>query len=162
MVRRLDAERYMRYMLVGFAGSVLGTRAFLALTGYPQVGGGTLHIAHALWGGLLLFVAALVPLLAANRAALVWAALATGIGAGLFVDEVGKFITADNDYFFPAAAPIAYAIFLLAVWVYLRARHHHDPGPRAQLYAAFELLTDALDDDLNPRNRAVASLSTEV
>lgn len=38
LVRRLDAERYMRVMLLGFAGSVLGTRAYLAATGYPQVG----------------------------------------------------------------------------------------------------------------------------
>ncbi|MFP5346057.1 MAG: zf-HC2 domain-containing protein [Actinomycetes bacterium] len=152
-VRRLDAERYMRLMLIGFAGTLLGTRAYLALTGYPQIGGGVLHIAHALWGGLLLMVAALVPLLAANRSALVWSALVTGVGAGLFVDEVGKFITADNDYFFPAAAPIAYGVFLLCLWVYLRARRRRDLTPRAQLYAAVELLTDALDHDLSPSER---------
>jgi hypothetical protein len=25
------------------------------VTGYPQIGNSTLHIAHVLWGGLLLF-----------------------------------------------------------------------------------------------------------
>lgn len=118
--RRLDADRYMRLMLVGFAGSLLGTRAYLWLSGYPQVGGDTLHIAHAVWGGLLLFVGAVVPLVVANRAALTWAALLTGVGVGLFIDEVGKLITVDNDHFFPAAAPIAYAVYLLSGWVYLR------------------------------------------
>ena len=89
-----------------------------------------------------------------NRAALVWAALLTGVGAGLFIDEVGKFITVDNDYFFPAAAPIAYAVFLLAVWVYLRARRRRDPGPRAELHAALELIGDALDHDLDAPGHA--------
>lgn len=119
----------MLLMLIGFGGAVLGTRAFLALTGYPQVGGGTLHISHALWGGLSLFVAALVPLLVVNRAALLGAALLAGIGTGLFIDEVGKFITADNDYFFPAAAPIAYAAFLIGVWLYVRARGYGSRAP---------------------------------
>jgi hypothetical protein len=144
----------MLLMLIGFAASVLGTRAFLALTGYPQVGGGTLHISHALWGGLLLFLAALIPLLVVNRVVLIWAALLAGIGAGLFVDEVGKFITADNDYFFPAAAPIAYALFLLAVWLYARVRGARARGARAQLHVALELLGDAIDDGLSERDRA--------
>ena len=64
-----------------------------------------------------------------------------------------KFITVDNDSFYPAAAPIAYAVFLLAVWVYLRVRRLRDPGPRAQLYAALELIGDALDHDLSPGER---------
>ncbi|WP_158619022.1 hypothetical protein [Micromonospora sp. M71_S20] len=151
---RLGAERYMLLMLIGFGGAVLGTRAFLALTGYPQVGGGTLHISHALWGGLSLFVASLVPLLVVSRAALLWAALLAGIGAGLFIDEVGKFITADNDYFFPAAAPIAYAAFLIAVWLYVRARGTRVEGTRAQLHAALELLGEAVDGRLGERDRA--------
>lgn len=141
----------MRLMLLGFAGSVLGTRVYLALTGYPQIGGETLHVAHALWGGLLLLVAALLPLLVANRIAHSSAALLTGVGTGLFIDEVGKFITVDNDYFFPAAAPIAYGTFLIAVWVYLRVRRRREPDTRAELYAVLELLTDALDHRLTPR-----------
>ena len=41
--------------------AVVGTRWYLQATGYPQVGGGELHIAHMLWGGFLLVVAALLP-----------------------------------------------------------------------------------------------------
>jgi len=107
-VRRLDADRYLQLVLLGFGGSIVVTRLYLDLTGYPTVGGGTLHIAHSVWGGLLLFVGGMLPLVLKNRSALPWAALLTGIGAGLFVDEVGKFITDDNDYFFDAAAaPVA-------------------------------------------------------
>ncbi len=92
-VKRQGAERYLRFTLLSFAASVALTRLFLGLTGYPQVGGGGLHIAHVLWGGLLLFVAALLPLLLANRWVLTVEAILGGVGVGLFIDEVGKFIT---------------------------------------------------------------------
>jgi hypothetical protein len=112
-LKREGAERYLMLTLVSFAASVILIRLFLNLAGYPQVGSGELHIAHVLWGGLLLFVASLLPLLFANRWAYTAGALSAGVGVGLFIDEVGKFITQANDYFFPAAAPIIYAFFLL-------------------------------------------------
>src|SRR5574341_1028791 len=103
-VRRPGADSYLLITLLSFALSVTLTRMFLFLTGYPQLGGGTLHIAHVLWGGLLLFVAMLLPLLLANRSTYMLSAIVGGIGVGLFIDEVGKFITKTNDYFYPAAA----------------------------------------------------------
>ncbi|HEY5903448.1 MAG TPA: hypothetical protein VIU39_12900, partial [Anaerolineales bacterium] len=54
-MRREAAERYMFITLLSFSVSVSVTRLFLSLSGYPQIGGGELHIAHVLWGGLLLF-----------------------------------------------------------------------------------------------------------
>ena len=39
--------------------TILVTRSNLALTDYPQVGGGSLHIAHALYGGAAMMVALL-------------------------------------------------------------------------------------------------------
>ena len=103
-VRREGAERYLLFTLLSFATSVALTRLFLELANYPQLGGGELHIAHVLWGGLLLFAAALLPLIFANRWVYVTGSLLAGVGVGLFIDEVGKFITQTNDYFHPAAA----------------------------------------------------------
>jgi hypothetical protein len=91
---------------VSIAASVILIRLFLELTGYPHVGNGELHIAHVLWGGLLLFVASLLCLLFANRWAYTAGALSASVGVGLFIDEVGKFITQNNDYFFPAARSV--------------------------------------------------------
>jgi hypothetical protein len=54
-VRRYYAERYLLITIISFALSVSITRFFLNITGYPQIGGSKLHIAHVLWGGLLLF-----------------------------------------------------------------------------------------------------------
>src|SRR4028119_1992848 len=118
-VKRKNAEQYLLFTLLSFATTVILIRLFLSLTGYPQVGNNTLHIAHAIWGGLLLFIASLLTLILANRWINTIGALFTGAGVGLFIDEVGKFITQDNDYFFPAAAPIIYTLFLLTVLLYL-------------------------------------------
>ncbi len=150
-VRRGNVERYLMLTLLSFAASVAGTRLLLELTGYPQLGNSELHIAHVLWGGLLLFVAALLPLIYANRWVYDLGAVLAGVGVGLFIDEVGKFITQSNDYFYPAAAPIIYVTFLLTVWVYLRVRQTKRPDARAQLYEAFESMQEVLDHDLEPQ-----------
>ena len=147
-VRREGAERYLLVTLVSFAATVIATRWFLALTGFPQIGGGDLHIAHALWGGAALFAASILPILLAGRFVYLTSALLAGVGIGLFIDEVGKFISAENDYFYPAAAPIIYATFLIAVLVWLRARRPDDPDPRSQLLTALELFEESVEGDL--------------
>jgi hypothetical protein len=152
-VRREGAERYLLITLVSFASTVILTRWLLALTGFPQIGGGDLHIAHALWGGVALFAAAILPILLAGRFVYMSSALLAGVGIGLFIDEVGKFITARNDYFYPAAAPIIYATFLIAVLVWLRARRPHDPDPRSQLLTALELFEETVESDLQRAER---------
>ena len=153
-VRRPRADNYLLLTLLSFALSVSLTRLFLELTGYPQLGSGTLHIAHMLWGGLLLFIAALLPLIFANRWVYWVGAVLAGVGVGLFIDEVGKFITQSNDYFYPPAAPIIYAFFVICVLVYLQLNRPPSRHARAELYAALEMMEDVLDHDLDARERA--------
>lgn len=152
-VRRLFAERYLLITLLSFAASVTLTRLFLNLTGFPRLGGGTLHIAHILWGGLLLFAASLLPLIYANRWLLNVSAFLSGVGVGLFIDEVGKFITAQNDYFFPAAAPIIYAFFLLTLLIYSLLRRENTPNQCRNIYLALDRLSDVIDHDLSEREK---------
>ena len=153
-VERDGAAFYVLLTLLSFAMSVVFTRLFLQLTGYPQVGGKTLHIAHLLWGGLFLFIAALGMLVFANRWMYRVGAILSGLGVGLFIDEVGKFITRSNDYFYPPAAPIIYAFFLLVVLVYLRLRRTARTDPRAELYRAFDSLEEVLEHDLDAVEQA--------
>jgi hypothetical protein len=154
-VRRLDADDDVLLMLLSFAASVVVTRVFLQLTGFPKLGGESgLHIAHVLWGGLLLFIATLLPLIFANQWAYPLTAILSGIGVGLFIDEVGKFITATNDYFYPAAAPIIYGFFLLTVLLYFQIRRRRHTNPRSELYAALAELTEAIDQDLDTIEKA--------
>ncbi len=149
-VRRRGAERYLQLTVLSFAASVSLTRLILELTNYPQLGNDTLHIAHVLYGGVLLYAASLLPLLFANRWAYTWGSILSGVGVGLFIDEVGKFITQSNDYFFPAAAPIIYAFFLLTVLIYLRVKREPELDTRGEMYTVLEMLQDIIDHDIEP------------
>lgn len=152
-VQREHARGYLLTFLVAFSISVIGTRVFLHLTGYPQIGNDTLHIAHALWGGLLLVVAALLPLVFSNSWALQVSALVGGIGVGLFIDEVGKFITQTNDYFFAPALPLIYGFFLVIVVVYLLVRESSPTDSRRAMYQTLDALKEVLDRDLDAAER---------
>lgn len=153
LVQRLGAERYLLISLISFAASVSLTRLFLSVTGYPQLGNSQLHIAHVLWGGLLLFISGLLPLVLANAWAYTAGAVLNGVGIGLFIDEVGKFITQSNDYFYPPAAPIIYAFFLLTVLMYLYIRRRSGKTPRRLMYQVLHDLGEVIDHDLQPEER---------
>lgn len=148
LVLREKSQSYLLVSLVSFAGTVILTRLFLEITGYPRLGHGEIHIAHVLWGGLALFVAAILPLIFIHRRVFMLSALLSGVGIGLFIDEVGKFITTTNDYFYPAAAPIIYAFFLGLVLLYIRLKKLEKPDPRTRLYQILEDFSEILDGDL--------------
>ncbi len=153
-VKRHRSERYVLISLVVFALTVLVLRGILRLTGYAQLGNDTVHIAHVLWGGLALFAAALVLLTIANNWALMLGAVLSGGGMGLFIDEVGKFITQSNNYFTPAAGPIIYALFLATVLVYLRVRRAPGKDPRGEIYRALEQMSGVLDHETSKHDLA--------
>ena len=152
-VRRRGAERYLQLTVLSFAASVSLTRLILEITGYPQLGNSTLHIAHVLYGGVILYIASLIPLLYANRWTYTWTSILSGVGIGLFIDEVGKFVTQTNDYFFPAAAPIIYAFFLLTVLLYQIISREPEQDVRGSLYSVVEILQEVLDHDLEPAEK---------
>ena len=47
-VLRADGAANVRLLAVSFGVTVVGTRLYLSLAGWPQLGGGEYHIAHAL------------------------------------------------------------------------------------------------------------------
>lgn len=144
------ATRYVLLLTLALATTVVVTRFYLEMTGYPQIGNATFHFAHALWGGLLQAIATILLLLFSNRWFKDLSAILAGVGVGLFIDEVGKFITQQNDYFFPLAAPIIYVTFLLIVFLYLavqRKTAHADS--RANMLAVLQDLEEVLDSDLS-------------
>jgi hypothetical protein len=160
-MRDAQAGAYLDSFLVSAVGSILVIRFYLHVTGYPQIGGDTLHIAHMLWGGLLMLTALGILLSFIRRPAKHLAVFLGGIGFGTFIDEVGKFVTQDNDYFFQPSVAIMYATFVI---FYLIGRLIHawrDYTPTEYLANALveigELAVDDLDED--EKERALVYLS---
>jgi hypothetical protein len=153
LIERERAASYLFTMLLAFALSILVTRLFLELSGYPQIGNEQLHIAHVLWGGLIAAVGATLPLIFANTFVLEISAALSGLGLGLFFDEVGKFLTQNNDYFFRPAASVIYVLFLLGVYVYITVRRG-EPDAQTRLHHALAAMQEVVDGDLDPQEKA--------
>ncbi len=117
LTRNAEGPILLESFLVAAVASFLGIRAFLALTGYPQVGSNGIHVAHMLWGGLLMVVALMLLLAYLDRPVEHAAAVIAGLGFGTFIDEIGKFVTSDNNYFFRPAIALIYTVFIAAFLV---------------------------------------------
>src|SRR5687767_1548428 len=111
--RNVRARDQLEIFLLSAASSLLLVRFYLHVAGYPQIGGGGLHIAHMLWGGALMLVALTITLSFLGARAQWIVAVVGGAGFGVFIDELGKFITHDNNYFYQPAVGLIYAIFIV-------------------------------------------------
>lgn len=120
LVRDTDSGDMLELLFLIAVATILINRAFLALTGYPRIAFGSLHIAHMLWGGLLMLVSLVMIFHYWNPSIRRLAAFISGIGFGLFIDELGKFITSDNDYFFKPTIAIIYVIFVTMYLIFRR------------------------------------------
>ncbi|MDQ6794862.1 MAG: hypothetical protein M3067_08620 [Chloroflexota bacterium] len=117
LTRNAEAPLLFESFFVAAVGSFLGIRSFLALTDYPRIGSNGIHIAHMLWGGLLMLLALMLLIAFLDRSVHHLAAVIAGLGFGTFIDEIGKFVTADNDYFFRPAVALIYVLFVGAFLV---------------------------------------------
>lgn len=135
-IRDPQAASLTEIWLISAVVTILAIRGYLHLTGYPQVGGDTLHIAHMLWGGLGMVIGFGMLMIYAHP---VWkpiAAVIAGAGFGAFIDELGKFITKDNDYFYQPTVAIIYAIFVVLFWAARYFDSKREPTEADHLYLA--------------------------
>jgi hypothetical protein len=136
---------------------VLITRTFLAVTGYPQVGGSSgLHLAHVLWGGLFLGIGIVMTLVGLGSRVRLRAAIIGGVGFGLFIDEVGKFVTKNTNYFYEPAVAIMYATFVAFYVVVREVVYRRELNERRRLALAATALADQTLGELDEAHRAVA------
>jgi hypothetical protein len=159
-MRNIDADEFFESFLISAVAAILGIRGFLHLSGYPTVGGESLHIAHMLWGGILMAVALLLLLGFLGKPVKSAAAVIGGAGWGTFIDELGKFLTHDNNYFFEPTFALIYVTFML-MYVAWERLHSTRLSREDALANALELMLEAVrkDMDAEERSRALALLA---
>ncbi len=160
-VRRVHAASEFELFFVSAVGTILIVRAALALTGWPQLGGGKIHFAHLLWGGLGMLIGIVLFMAFQGRMWRFFATLACGIGFGLFIDELGKFITSDNDYFFQPVIAIIYLIFVALFFLFHWLGTVRNLTQQVALVNAFDYAKEAVlrDMDAGERDEALYLLS---
>jgi hypothetical protein len=155
-MRRYDAGELLESFFVTAVATVLLTRFVLKVTGYPQLGSERIHIAHLLWGGLFMLLALILLLSAISRLPLRIASVLGGMGFGLFIDELGKLVTRDLDYFYRPAVMLIYLVFV-ALYLGIQAIGRWvEPSPQACLVNALELTKEAVIRDLDPEEKRQA------
>ena len=152
-IRNLDAGQLLETFLVSAVAAFLGVRFFLGVTGYPRLGGGGLHIAHMLWGGTLMVAGVLLSLSYLGHRIRRAAAVVAGLGFGLFIDELGKFITSDNNYFYRPTIALIYVVFVLLFLWWRSLERHRVWDEQTYLANALMLLQDAALHDLDPTEK---------
>lgn len=158
--RNIRARDQLEIFLLTSIGTVLIIRAFLHFTGYWQLGGSGLHIAHVLWGGLLLASGSVLSFAFLGLRIQRLAAFVSGVGFGFFIDEIGKLITSDNDYFFRPAVGIIYAIFVIMYLTFNFLSRERRLSSREYQLNALMHLEEAILHDMDPveKERAYETL----
>jgi hypothetical protein len=158
--RNADFGRLLEAFLVAAVATILVIRTQLWLTNYPQLGGGGLHIAHLLYGGIFMVIAIGTLLTLLGRWARLPAAIIGGVGFGFFIDELGKFITEDNNYFFKPAAALIYVIFVGLFLLVGALKRDRILSPLERLSNAIDLVGEAARRpfDQNDKRRALELL----
>jgi len=156
LVRHSEFGSLQETFLVSAVVTILVIRTQLWATNYPQLGGGGLHIAHLLWGGVFMTITIGALLTYLGRPPRRPAAVLGGIGFGFFVDELGKFITSDNDYFFEPAAGLIYLI-LIGLFLLNRSMRRGPALTSAEYVAnALDIIGQAPRGAFDERQRRIA------
>jgi hypothetical protein len=149
LIRNTDAGDLLENILVSSIATILVTRFLLFLTDYPMLGVEGIHIAHMLWGGLLMLFSIIILLSFLGKRLRILGSLIGGVGFGLFIDELGKFITSDNNYFYEPTASLLYLIFLGLFFLFRYIESYKTLTQKEYLMNALHLLEEAISNDMD-------------
>jgi hypothetical protein len=156
LYRNARSGELLELFLVAAVSTVLLVRFWLHLTKYPSLGGHSFHIAHLLFGGILLMASLVLMLNFIGHRVQQWASLIGGIGFGLFIDELGKFITRDNNYFFQPTIALIYLIFMLLFVGFRSLSRERRLTQPEYILNAIALTEEVVIEDLDAAERKLA------
>ncbi|MBU1130349.1 hypothetical protein KKE45_03465 [Patescibacteria group bacterium] len=153
LVKRESGSKMLLLVMISAVCSLLGTRLFLELTGYPEISNEKWHIAHVLWGGLAMVAGMVLTLAFHGEKTRKKAAVVFGIGLGWFVDEIGKFLSHDNNYFFQPAIVFMYVFFVLLFLLYRYFERMQVKDIRSLLYQIINRLEEVAEGDFEDEEK---------
>lgn len=155
-VRNLEVDNLLESFFISAVGAMLTLRFLLYLLDYPQFGGRSLHIAHMLWGGLLMLLAQIFLFTFITKPSQKTASIIGGIGFGIFIDELGKFITRDNNYFFQPTISLIYVVFVILFLTFRKIGRTSSASKTEYLINAIEISKEAILNDLDQNEKEKA------
>jgi len=138
-VFNIQSDDYLEPFLIAAVATMMLTRFYLNLTNFPQISSGQLHIAHLLFGGFFMLAGIVLFSAFLNQPAHRTASVLGGIGFGFFIDELGKFITSDNNYFYEPTISIIYVVFILMFFGFKFLDKQHRLTSKEYLLNALEI-----------------------
>ncbi len=148
LTKRLDASSQILDFAIWAILSLFATRLFLVVFNNPTIGRGNWHIAHVLWGGMAMLIGAIIFLIFYGKNALKLASIFSGIGWGMFIDEIGKYVTRDNNYWFRPAIIFIYISFVFLFVLYRILEKKSSPSRQALWHELLEDCQDLVNNDL--------------
>ncbi|MFA6184708.1 MAG: hypothetical protein WC720_00995 [Candidatus Shapirobacteria bacterium] len=149
LTKRENAADLILLLMISALVTLLVTRFYLQLRGWPTISFGVWHIAHANWGGILMVMGCILMLIFHGEKIRKTAAIISGMGWGLFVDEVGKYITKNNDYWFQPAIIIIYISFIVLYLIYRHLENNQPKDTKTLLYTTITKLEDVAENELD-------------
>lgn len=148
LTKRINASNQLLEFLIWAILSLLGTRLFLVVFGNPIIGRGDWHIAHVLWGGISMLIGIIIFLVYYGKNSIRYGSIFAGIGWGMFIDEIGKYVTKDNNYWFRPAVIFIYISFVLLFFLYRLLEKKTSQTRSSRWYELLEDFQELIDGDL--------------
>ncbi len=153
LVKRVDASELLLITFISGIVTILSIRIILELTNNFQLGRGQWHLAHVLYGGLGMLIGGMLPQLFHGDRVRRLSAVIMGAGMGSFIDEIGKFVTRDNNYFFQPAILLIYGFFVLMFLIYRYIERINPKDPKTLLYQTISELEEVAENDLDQKEK---------
>lgn len=153
LTKRKEASELILNFMATALLTILITRLWIKLDIYNQIAFGVWHIAHVLWGGLFLLISVLLTLVFYGKKTLFWASIFGGVGWGFFIDEIGKYLTKDNNYWFRPAIIFIYVSFIILFLLYRKLEKETPIDIKTRWYKLFEDMEEIINNDLEEKEK---------
>jgi hypothetical protein len=155
LVVKEDASESILTVLIWSVASLLSTRLYLKLMNYPEIGGGTWHVSHAAIGGVIMIIGVILMLVFVGKKMKNISLIIFGMGTGLFIDEIGKYLSKDNNYFFRPAIIVMYVFFVCLFLISRYLKRFLPKDNRAIFYSVLNRMEEVANDDLEKNEKKI-------